>query len=293
MLVTKEGQTLYVDGRYLEDAKGAKLGPAKLSGKLEFDSTKTTYQRFLDLQEKGAELIPIAAPTRLLRLIKSEKEILKLTQAAELGVEGYNAVIEALKPGVTEKEMVVELEIFWRRAGGSGVAFSPIIAFGENSSKPHYHPSDRQLQENDAVLIDIGVTLDHYHSDMTRVFFFGETDPKMEEIYAVVKEAQARALALCKPGVSMKELDLAARDYITEKGFGEAFVHSLGHGIGLEVHEAPRVSSKGGDADMKLAAGMAITVEPGVYLPGVGGVRIEDTVVITTDGYINLTKCPK
>jgi Xaa-Pro aminopeptidase len=276
----------------LEEAEGAKLGPAQLSGKVEFDATKMTYQRYLDLQKEGVELIPVRATTRESRLIKSAEEIEKLRQAAILGLEGYHVILEALRPGVTEKEMVVELEIFWKRAGGSGVAFSPIVAFGENSSKPHYHPSDRVLAPNEAVLIDIGVTLDHYHSDMTRVYFFGKPDPKVEEIYAIVKEAQARALQLCKPATSIRDLDAAARDYITEKGFGEQFVHSLGHGIGLEVHEAPRVYKEGPDVDLQLQPGMVITIEPGIYLPGLGGVRIEDTVVITESGHLNLTNCP-
>ncbi|MCH9703190.1 MAG: M24 family metallopeptidase, partial [Chlamydiae bacterium] len=189
--------------------------------------------------------------------------------------------------------LVAELEIFWLQNGAAGVAFSPIVAFGENSSKPHYHPQDRPLREDDAVLIDIGVTLDHYHSDMTRVLLPKDPDPKMVEIYAVVKEAQKRALALCKPKSVVADLDAAARDYITECGYGDHFVHSLGHGIGLEVHEAPRLYKEGADVDLRLEAGMAITIEPGIYLPGIGGVRIEDTVVITNEGHINLTNSPK
>ncbi len=296
LLIAQEGSTLYVDGRYIEEAKShthAELGPAKLVGKVEFDSCKTTYQRYLDLQKEGVDLIPIKEPTRPLRVIKSPEEIEKLVAAANLGLEGYYAVLNLLEEGITEKEVALELEVFWRRKGGSAVAFSPIIAFGENSSKPHYHPVDRSLRKNEAVLIDIGVTLDHYHSDMTRVFFFGNPDPKMEEIYEIVKEAQARALALCKPGVTCRELDLAARDYINQKGFGEFFAHGLGHGIGLQVHEPPRIHSKGSDADFKLEAGMVITVEPGIYLPSFGGVRIEDTVIITPNGHRNLTNCPK
>jgi len=296
LLISKEGSKLYVDGRYIEEAKSrtnAELGPAKLSGKVEFDSSKTTYQRYLDLQKEGVELIPVREPTRASRLIKTAEEMEKLVAAANLGVEGYYAVLELLKEGITEKEVAVELEVFWRRKGGSSVAFSPIIAFGESSSKPHYHPTDRPLRKNEAVLIDIGVTLDHYHSDMTRVYFFGKPHPKMEEIYEIVKEAQARALALCKPGVTCRELDLAARDFITEKGFGEFFAHGLGHGIGLQVHEPPRIHSKGSDADFKLQAGMVITVEPGIYLPSIGGIRIEDTVIITPNGHRNLTNCPK
>lgn len=295
LVVTKEGATLYVDGRYQEEAQAKSPVPVKekleLSGKVAFDAQKTTFARYEELK-KECEPIAISNPVQALRAHKDAAEVEKLKAASQLGLKGYHVILDALKEGVTEKEMVVELEIFWKREGGSGAAFSPIVAFGENSSKPHYHPSNRALKSGDVVLIDIGVKLDHYNSDMTRIFFFGHPDPKVEKIYAIVKEAQARALALCRPGVRLKELDLAARDYIAEQGYGKEFVHSLGHGLGLEVHEFPRIHSKGKDADCSLEEGMVITIEPGIYLPGIGGIRLEDSVVITKEGYLNLTNIP-
>lgn len=295
LVVTKEEATLYVDGRYIEEAGVKSPIPVKeelqLSGRVAFDSSKTSYGRYLELKEM-CEPIGVDAPVRSLRMIKEPEEVERLKRAAELGVRGYEEILNGLKEGVTEKEMVVELEIFWKRSGGSDAAFSPIIAFGENSSKPHYHASNRRLRSGDVVLIDIGVTLEHYHSDMTRVFFFGMPDPEIEKIYNVVKEAQARAIKACRPGIEVGELDLVARDYITQEGYGGRFIHSLGHGLGLEVHEFPRIHHKGRDRGCKLQPGMVITIEPGIYLPKVGGVRLEDTLLITEEGFCNLTNSP-
>jgi len=142
------------------------------------------------------------------------------------------------------------------------------------------------------VLIDIGVKLNNYHSDMTRTVSFGKPDPKMAEIYEIVREAQSRALSLCKPGTMLEALDKAARELITKKGYGEAFSHRLGHGVGLEIHELPVIKQMETGNKLSLVPGMVLTIEPGIYLPGVGGVRIEDTVAITEEGHINLTKRP-
>ena len=152
---------------------------------------------------------------------------------------------------------------------------------------PHYKGGSTALKKGDAVLLDIGVNWHRYHSDMTRVVFFGKPKPKILEIYEIVLAAQLAALELCRPGSKIGELDEAARDYIASKNYGEYFTHGLGHGVGLEIHEAPSVRSKGPDKNLKLEEGMAITIEPGIYLPGVGGVRIEDTVIITKKGHEN------
>ncbi len=315
LLVTQAAAQLIVDGRYHEMAKtrwpfGVSLaedGVLERSLKnlgvqtLSFSASDTTYRRFKELEEardgivngKALKLEGVENPVEALRLIKEEDELDKLRKAAHLGSRGYDLICDLLVAGVTEQELAVELDLFWKRHGGKRVAFDPIVAFGTNTSMPHYHTGNARLSSGEPVLIDIGVTLDDYHSDMTRVVFFGEPDPHLVEIYNIVFEAQTKALAACKPGTTMAELDASARDHIARAGYGDNFSHSLGHGIGLEVHETPTIRGKGPQVDLKLAAGMVVTIEPGIYVPGLGGVRIEDTVVITADGYEDLTKRSK
>ncbi|MFN0065142.1 MAG: M24 family metallopeptidase [Chlamydiales bacterium] len=305
--VTPQGATLFVDGRYIEECrlhspipveltqgygeKSTFFSSVKSKGKrLGFD-TAISYESFRELEKLEAKLVPLEAPVMQLRLYKEEEELEKLQRAADLGVRGFKHILEVLEEGISETELAIELEVFWKREGARHIGFDPIIAFGANSSKPHYRSGARRLAQGDIVLIDLGVVLDHYHSDMTRVHFFGDPAPEMKQIYAIVKEAQARALATCAPGVEIKRVDLAARNYIAERGFGEQFIHSLGHGLGLEVHESPRLFHEGKFAQKKLEPGMVLTIEPGIYLPGKGGVRLEDTVVITKNGYHNLTNC--
>lgn len=265
---------------------------------LAFDQNQTTYQDFLALNEwvknlnhdsYSLELLPLPSPIQQLRLIKDREEITALRKAAHLGYLGYECIVSLLREGVTESELAFELEFFWKKRGGSRLAFDPIIAFGPNSSMPHYRAGSTQLTPNTLVLIDIGVVLAHYHSDMTRVIFFGTPSSQMEAIYSIVEEAKEKALALCKPGTLIGDLDRVARDWITAHGHGEHFTHSLGHGIGLEIHEPPLLRQNGMHKDISLQPGMVITIEPGIYLPKVGGVRLEDTILIIENGYENLT----
>ncbi len=299
LLLSKEGAKLYVDGRYYEQCRNQKSDldvvllsrdapfPRLEGRRIGFDATYTTVEEFEKLKLLGGELISLSAPLRQLRAIKEPEEIERLREVGELGSCGFDFVVSRLKEGVTEREIASELEIFWLREGGERLAFSPHIAFGEGSAHPHYHAGDRALKRGDVVLIDIGVVRGHYHSDMTRVVFFGEPERELVKIYSVVKEAQERALALCKPGVTTGDLDRVARSHIESAGYGELFPHSLGHGVGLEIHELPWIR-KGGQE--RLEEGMVLTVEPGIYLPGLGGVRLEDTVVITTSGHENFTR---
>lgn len=272
--------------------------------KLGFSSDSTTYKAYLDLQNivntvlsapastRRLSLVPLLNPVKRLRSIKDAEEIELLRNAAALGSRGYDHVLTFLKEGISEIEVAIELEIFWKRRGSKGVAFEPIIAFGPNSSMPHYRAGNARLKLGDCVLIDIGVNCEHYHSDMTRMAYFGKPDPRIQEIHAIVKEAQRIALDLCRPGTLIGDLDNAARDYITKKGYGDHFTHSLGHGVGLEIHEWPTLRNAPPYKDLPLQPGMVITIEPGIYLPNIGGVRIEDTVVITKDGHENLTLRP-
>lgn len=307
LLVKKQSSDLFVDGRYIEICKKDSPCPARLltetdflsslppKSTIGFDSVHTTYRdtyRFQEWSEKcpSVSFIPIENPIQTLREVKDREEISLLRQAAQLDVKGFEFVCSLLEEGISEVEIATELEIFWKKQGGRKVSFDPIIAFGNNSSMPHYRSGTTKLEYGMSVLIDIGVTLNHYQSDLTRVVFFGPPNEKMTEIYAIVEEAQQRALSLCRPGVSVGELDSAARSYIAEKGYGDAFLHSLGHGIGLDTHEPPILRNKPPFQEKLLKEGFVITIEPGIYLPGVGGVRLEDTIAITATGYEILTR---
>lgn len=309
LVVERERSTLFVDGRYYE-ACHASLGfPViltsgyekesafgrwwKFAGKrVGFDADKTSYDDYSRLFNFGAELVPLRNPIKKIRAIKDLEEIALLKQAALLGSEGYDYLLSLLKPGIREKELASELELFWLKKGADRLAFAPHIAFGEGASQPHYHSGDRPLKRGDTILIDIGVVREKYHSDMTRVVFLGKPKKELETIYSIVFDAYQSALALCRPGTPIGSLDQAAREVIAHAGFKEFFPHSLGHGVGLEIHELPVIRSTGADAELPLEEGMVITIEPGIYLPKIGGVRLEDTVVITENGYQNLTQRP-
>lgn len=314
LIVDTTQANLFVDSRYFELCKTTSPVPVTLVETatldealsrehykdiktLGFDASHTTVKEFQEIQKVGTRLVfnpmPIDDPVGRLRTIKDHTEITALTEAAALGSAGYDYVVSILREGITEEEIAQELEIFWKKRGSKTIAFDPIIAFGTHSSMPHYRAGKAALKKGDAVLIDIGVNYRHYHSDMTRVVFFGSADPKLEEIYTIVKDAQQRALDLCRPGVLIGDLDKAARQHIIEEGFGDFFTHGLGHGVGLEIHEAPWVRNKQPHSLVPLEAGMVITIEPGIYLPGIGGIRIEDSIAISKDGHINLTNRPK
>lgn len=315
------GAHLLVDGRYIEACRKNSPFPVLVSdpptfehllnspelshiAKLGFDTEKTSYKAYEALKKvahaisanpsaaKDLSIIPIESPLKIIRSIKDAHEVKALKEAAKLGSEGFDYVCSLLKEGISEKTCAQELEIFWKRHGSKGVAFDPIIAFGEHSSMPHYRAGTKKLAKGDIVLIDIGVNYKHYHSDMTRIAFFGTPNPLLVEIHKIVKKAQEAALKLCKPGTTLGELDNAARSLITSHGYGANFSHSLGHGVGLDIHEYPTIRNTAPLDKIPLSPGMVVTIEPGIYLPGVGGVRIEDTVVITENGHENLTNRP-
>lgn len=306
LLVMKNTVQLLVDGRYFETAKSLSPFSTQLDRKdlllelipsgssIQIDSEKTSLQQYLDLVEqlgkKSIKVIGEKGAIASLRAIKDDDEIALLKSAAELGSIGYDYVLGCLRNGITEKEIADELELFWKKRGAKGAAFDPIIAFGANSSMPHYRAGQAVLNESEPVLIDIGVTLNHYHSDMTRVALRAVKDDKIREIFDIVAQAHELAKEKAKSGASIASLDEAARSYIASKGYGEQFSHSLGHGIGLEVHEYPTIRNNADTQNQFLQKGMVITIEPGIYLPGIGGVRIEDTVLVKDDGCESLTK---
>lgn len=222
---------------------------------------------------------------RRLRMIKDQNEIRALKKSCEITKGGYEYIRPLLKEGVTEKEIALKLEMYYRSQGAEKMSFDPIVAFGKNSANPHYTPADVKLKKNDVVLIDSGCIYQGYCSDMTRTYLIGKVSPKMQKIYDLTEEVQKRAVQLCKPGVSLKSIDEMVHQFFDEHKVDELFIHSLGHGVGIEIHELPTFNMEG-----DIEPGMAITVEPGLYIDGLGGVRIEDTILVTSKGYENLTR---
>lgn len=299
-LVTSKEAHLFVDGRYVEIAKQKSPVQATLTSKealesafkplasIGFDARVMSVERLKSLKKLAkCSFKEIIRPLKEIRAIKDEAELKALKKSAQLLWKGFQAAKRHLKVGITEQEIAMEFEIFCRRHGAEKLAFDPIIAFGENSAFPHYRAGKRRLKKGDLVLFDIGVSVDEYHSDMTRTLFFGKPDPRLVFIESVVKKAHKRALELCKAGAKVADLDLAARQVVIDAGLKDLLAHSLGHGIGLETHEFPRLSYQGEDRDVILQEGMCVTIEPGLYLPGLGGIRYEDTVVVTKKGYSN------
>lgn len=258
-------------------------------------NSRTTTVKLLELLRQGipgVEFVPMDGPVEGLRVTKDENEVKMMREAMNLTEEGLSLALKLLKPGVTEKEVALELEMWYRRNGAEDVAFELIVAFGENSSMPHYrpHPGGRRLKEGDAVLFDIGVRYRGYCSDLTRTFAFGKPPGEFLDVYCAVLEANRRAIQGIRAGLSGAEADGLARKVIEEAGLGERFGHGLGHGVGIQVHEAPRLSPTSEDT---LRPGMAVTVEPGIYLPGRFGVRIEDLGVVREGGFELLSRFPK
>ena len=226
---------------------------------------------------------------RELRKVKGAEEIELMSKAAEYTSEGMRVACETVEAGIREYEVAAEIEYAMRKQGCSGTAFETIVASGVYSAFPHGGCSDRKIREGDLVVVDVGATYKSYHSDMTRTFVAGKPSEKQKKLCQTVKTAQDEALEAVKPNVKARNVDAAARKIIADAGYGEYFVHSLGHGIGLEVHEPPTLSPDSKDV---LTAGNVLTVEPGIYLVGYGGVRIEDTVLVQRNGAEKLTKGP-
>ena len=219
-----------------------------------------------------------------LRTIKDDVEVRTIRKAVKVAQEALTATLLTIKSGQTERAICARLEYEMMMRGAEGASFEPIIAAETNGSKPHYTPSAKvKLRKGQPLLIDWGARVDGYVSDLTRTFGFGKMPAKVREIYQIVLEAQLAAIAVIRPGVELRAVDKAARSVIADAGYGEQFGHGLGHGIGLDVHEAPGMSFRSKKGAV-LEAGMVVTVEPGIYLPGVGGVRIEDDVLVTAKG---------
>lgn len=252
--------------------------------------TCATLERLRTQSGESIEWITLARPLLVLRGIKDKSEIAFLEKAAFLASRAFEEIVPLCRPGTSEREIALALEFAMRRLGGDEKSFDLIVASGERGSLPHGTASSRLLRSGEFVTIDFGLRLDGYCSDETVTLAIGEIDADLEHLYATVYQAQQLALAAIRPGVPLKEVDALARNVIADAGYGAYFGHGLGHGVGLEVHEYPTLSPRSVDV---AEVGMVFTVEPGIYIPGKGGVRLEDMVVVTADGCRKLTRISK
>lgn len=237
------------------------------------------------------ELVPLEDVMTNIRKVKDDHEVAITRKAVAIAEEAYTALLSEIKPGQTESYLAGLLVFEMRSRGASDASFEAIIAAGANSSLPHYRPSEQQLKADQPLLIDWGARYKGYCSDLTRTLLIGNVSDRIKEIYKVVLEAQMAAIDFLRPGVTTQQADSVARNIITKAGYGQAFGHGLGHGIGREIHELPSLRRIGGEDELR--PGMIVTVEPGIYLPGEGGVRIEDDVLITHSGHEVLSSLDK
>lgn len=309
VLISEEKALFITDFRYLEQAskecEGYEIvqhtGPiqekvaeeVKRLGitKLGMEQDDVSYGLY-KVYEKliNAQLVPLSGVVEKIRLIKNEQEIKILKEAADIADAAFKHILDFIKPGVTELEVANELEFFMRKIGATSSSFETIVASGYRSAMPHGVASEKVIEKGDFVTLDFGAYYKGYCSDITRTIAVGNPDEKLKEIYNIVLEAQMKGIEEIKAGLKGKEADAITRDYIKAKGYGDYFGHSTGHGLGLEIHEGPTLSSR---SENILEPGMVVTVEPGIYLPGLGGVRIEDDIVITENGNKLLTHSAK
>lgn len=281
--VTSTGQKAAVSGA-LSRSGAPKLG-------LEADAVTWAAQRtYADQWFPGTELVATTGLVGGLRLVKDDGELARLQAAASIADAALAEVRPRLADRPTETDFGLELDAAMRRLGADDVSFETIVASGPNGALPHHRPGHRTIEDGDLVVIDFGALVDGYHSDMTRTVAVGELSATQQRMYQVVQEAQAAGVAAVAAGVAAKLVDTACRNVIAAAGWGEAFLHGTGHGVGLDIHEDPRV---GETSTATLVDRCVVTVEPGVYLPEHGGVRTEDTVVVTPDGCTPLTLTPK
>jgi len=252
-----------------------------------FDVLSAYHYLTLRKALKETRLKPAGKLVQELRMVKDPTELASIKKAAELTDAGVKAALNTIKPGVREYEVAAEIEYAMRKLGSEGVAFDTIVASGVRSAFPHGGCTDQKLRKGEFIVLDVGARCNNYRADLTRTFMIGKPSPKQKKIYEVVKEAQQKAFETMKAGVRTRNVDTAARKVIEKAGFGKYFVHGLGHGVGLDVHEAPSLAQ---ESKERLAVGNVVTDEPGIYIINYGGVRIEDTVLVHKDKAERLTK---
>jgi Xaa-Pro aminopeptidase len=310
MLARPGGGVLITDGRYAEQAASEVVGldvvaltgtgllrdvaervrSAKLT-RLGFEGS-APYATFSELAglSDGTELVAVNGLIEGIRITKDAGERAALARAQDHTDAAFARALEFLRPGITEREAALELEIAMRRSGGDDVAFPSIVAFGENAAEPHHAPTQRTLTRGDVVKMDFGARVDGYHADMTRTVAFGEPPEELRAIHEVVLAAHEAGVAALAAGCEARDPEAAARAVVEGAGYGDGWIHPPGHGVGLEIHESPVLRR---DDPTVIPAGATITIEPGIYVPGLGGVRIEDVVHVTEDGPVPLPRAPK
>ncbi|GAE36328.1 M24 family metallopeptidase [Halalkalibacter akibai] len=309
-IISEQKAIFITDFRYVEQAKEQATGfeivqhtgpifeevakqVAKLGLKqLGFEQSHLTYEAHQTYAKaiETASLVPISGLVEDLRLIKDTQEIKMIQDAADIADAAFTHILTFIKPGVTELAVSNELEFFMRKQGATSSSFDIIVASGYRSALPHGVASEKVIEKGELVTLDFGAYLKGYCSDITRTIAVGEVSSELKTIYNTVLEAQLLGMKGIRPGITGKQADALTRDYITEKGYGEYFGHSTGHGLGMEVHEGPGLSMK---SNTVLAPGMVVTVEPGIYIAGVGGTRIEDDTLITPEGNKTFTHSTK
>ena len=315
LLVTPQRQVLFTDSRYTEQAgiQSPHFEVIQMKGDLEWltdtlketgaarvgfesdDMSVASYNRILGrIKEEeglgGTSLIATSGITEEFRVVKDQEELAQLQKAIDAADKAMDAVRPTIQAGMTEKEVAWRMEVAMRELGADNLSFDTIVGAGPNAAMIHHRADDTVIKEGDPVLIDMGAQINGYCSDLSRSFVVGEPDEMFLKIYNIVLGAQLTAINTVRPGMTGEECDALSRDIITEAGYGDNFGHSLGHGVGLAIHEFPRVGPR---ADNILTPGMVFTVEPGIYLTGWGGVRIEDIVILGEDGATPLSKAGK
>ena len=302
VLVRPDGTLFLTDGRYTEQSRRevpdlerhtytnplreelpGLLGGVRRLGFEAEDVTVAARDRFADALGDDVDLVPTTDVVEPLRAVKDDDERAAIRQAQAITDAAFTAILDGFAVGVTEQQIARKLEMAMRDEGADGLAFDSIVAFGENAAEPHHEPTHRTLGEGDIIKLDFGALAAGYHADMTRTISFGSPPAELRAIHEVVRESQQAGIDAVKAGVTGAAVDAVSREVIERAGYGDAFVHSLGHGVGLEIHEAPSLGRK---QDDPLPAGAVVTVEPGIYLAGIGGVRIEDMVEVTGDGCV-------
>ncbi|WP_200669655.1 M24 family metallopeptidase [Staphylococcus arlettae] len=308
LLITKEDQYLITDFRYIEQATSEapafhiinrqnsliqslkeQINTLNLQN-IGFEGNLVSYDEYLQLSKSYVSLISISGAIEKIREVKNPTEIEIIQSAANIVDQAYEYILTVAKSGMTEQQLKAKLESKLLELGAEGTSFSTIVASGHRGALPHGVASDKIIEQGDMITLDFGAYYQGYASDITRTFAIGEPNPKLKEIYNIVLAANQKAIEAAKAGISSKALDAVARDYITKQGYGEAFGHSLGHGIGLDVHEGPVLAK---NTDSALQVNNCVTIEPGIYIDGLGGVRIEDDILITENGCQRFTNSTK